>query len=60
MSGKLEECTLFYFLQQLKQHPAFMTEFDPSQPLSPEMEALQALKYESESPDCKYGCSQQW
>ena len=33
-------------VEELKQHPAFMTEFDPSKPMSPEMEALIALKYE--------------
>lgn len=34
------------------QHPFFMDSFevDPNQPLTPELEALQALKYESENP----------
>jgi len=27
-------------------HPAFMSEFDPSKPMSPELEALVNLKYE--------------
>jgi tetratricopeptide (TPR) repeat protein len=36
---------------ELKQHPAFMTEFDETQPMSPAMEALQVLKYQSESTD---------
>lgn len=36
----------FVNVQELKQHPAFMTEYDPSAPMSPEMEGLIALKYE--------------
>ncbi|ESN92960.1 hypothetical protein HELRODRAFT_189633 [Helobdella robusta] len=37
--------------EEMKQHPAFMTEFDESKPMSPAMEALQVLKYESQSCD---------
>ncbi len=37
------------YLQELNQHPAFIKEFDPSKPMSPAMEALMALKYESDS-----------
>ena len=40
--------------QELKYHPAFMTEFDPSQEMSPEMEGLQQLKYESDSAYSEY------
>lgn len=40
--------------QELKKHPAFMTEFDPSQEMSPELEGLQQLKYESDSKECMY------
>lgn len=36
--------------EELKNHPAFMKEVDWSKPLSPEMEGLMALKYESENP----------
>lgn len=37
--------------EELKQHPAFMTEIDYSKPLSPMVEGLQALKYDSEQSD---------
>ena len=30
-----------------------MTEFDPSQPMTPEMEGMIAMKYESESAESK-------
>lgn len=35
---------------ELESHPAFLKEIDPSKPLHPALEALQALKYESEDP----------
>lgn len=35
---------------ELENHPAFLKEVDPSKPLHPALEALQALKYESEDP----------
>ncbi|KAL5021245.1 hypothetical protein ScPMuIL_000400 [Solemya velum] len=35
-------------VHELKQHPAFLEEIDYSQPLSPDIEALMALKFESE------------
>ena len=35
--------------QELNEHPAFMSQFDASQPMSAAMEGLQALKYESDS-----------
>lgn len=40
-------------LEELASHPAFMKEVDPSQPLSPEMEGLMRLKYESDDPVAK-------
>jgi len=39
-----------YLLQDLTNHPAFMTEVDWSKPLTPELEALMRLKYEDENP----------
>lgn len=37
-------------IEDLTNHPAFMTEVDWSKPLTPELEALMALKYEDENP----------
>jgi hypothetical protein len=37
--------------QELKKHPAFMTEYDASKPMSPALEGLQALMYQSDSND---------
>ena len=42
---------MVFVLKEMKQHPAFMTEFDESKPLTPALEALQILKYESPSND---------
>ena len=39
-----------FLLQDLTNHPAFMTEVDWSKPLTPELEALMKLKYEDENP----------
>merc|ERR1712227_92216 len=39
--------------EELKNHPAFMKDFDPSQELSPSMEGLMKLKYETEDADDK-------
>ncbi|KAK2154532.1 hypothetical protein LSH36_266g03024 [Paralvinella palmiformis] len=50
MSGALPyDKTVDELVTELKRHPAFMTEFDPSQEMSPELEGLQQLKYESDS-----------
>ena len=35
--------------QELNQHPAFMQKIDLSKPLTPEVEGLMAMKYESDS-----------
>ena len=35
-------------VQELKTHPAFMDEIDPSQPLSAATEGMMAMKYESD------------
>lgn len=35
-------------VEELCNHPAFMTEWDPSKPMTPAMEALMALKYDTE------------
>lgn len=32
--------------QDIDNHPAFMKEWDPSKPMTPELEALISLKYE--------------
>ncbi|XP_025110021.1 tetratricopeptide repeat protein 4-like [Pomacea canaliculata] len=40
-------------IQELQNHPAFLKEVDWSKPLSPEMEALMAIKYESENPKAR-------
>lgn len=32
--------------QEMDNHPAFMTEWDPSKPMTPDLEALIQLKYE--------------
>ena len=45
-----------YHLQELKQHPVFMTEFDETKPMSEAMEGLQALKYESNDNDGGFLC----
>jgi len=45
------EQTLDELIEELKQHPAFMTEIDATKPLHPALEGLQALKYESDSND---------
>ncbi|KAL4236928.1 Tetratricopeptide repeat protein 4 [Mactra antiquata] len=37
-------------LEELDNHPAFMKEWDPSKPLSSDMEGLMRLKYECEDP----------
>ncbi|XP_052090361.1 tetratricopeptide repeat protein 4-like isoform X3 [Mytilus californianus] len=37
-------------IEDLANHPAFMTEVDWSKPLTPELEALMKLKYEDENP----------
>jgi len=39
------------FYEELKQHPAFMTDHDPSKPLPEALEGLQAMKYQSDSCD---------
>lgn len=39
-----------FTLDDLTNHPAFMTEVDWSKPLTPELEALMRLKYEDEDP----------
>lgn len=36
-------------LQELKDHPAFITQIDESKPLPPLLEGLQSLMYESDS-----------
>ena len=35
-------------------------DFDPSKPMSPAMEALQILKYDSDSAECEYFNSIYW
>nr|KAG5695983.1 hypothetical protein BaRGS_023362 [Batillaria attramentaria] len=45
-----DDRTIDEIAEELKNHPAFMTDVDWSKPLSPEMEGLMALKYESENP----------
>lgn len=40
-------------LEDLENHPAFMQEWDPSKPITPEMEGLMRLKYECEDPVAK-------
>jgi len=37
--------------EELKQHPAFMTDYDSTKPLPEALEGLQALKYQSDSSD---------
>ncbi|XP_045158938.2 tetratricopeptide repeat protein 4-like [Mercenaria mercenaria] len=49
----LEGKTFEQQLEELDNHPAFMKEWDPSKPLSDEMEGLMRLKYESEDPTAK-------
>lgn len=39
------------FYDELKQHPAFMTEYDSTKPLPAALEGLQAVKYESDNCD---------
>jgi len=39
------------FYEELKQHPAFMTDYDLTKPLPAALEGLQAMKYPSESCD---------
>lgn len=39
------------FYEELKQHPAFMTEYDSTKPLPEALEGLQALKYQSNNCD---------
>ena len=39
------------FYDQLKQHPAFMTDYDSTKPLPEALEGLQAMKYQSDSCD---------
>ena len=37
-----------YYLQELQNHPAFMKEFDVTKPMSPALEGLMALKYDTD------------
>jgi len=39
------------FYEELKQHPAFMTDYDSTKPLPEALEGLQAMKYQSDSSD---------
>ena len=39
------------FYEELKQHPAFMTDYDLTKPLPEALEGLQAMKYQSDSCD---------
>lgn len=39
------------FYEELKQHPAFMTDYDSTKPLPEALEGLQAMKYQSDSCD---------
>jgi hypothetical protein len=43
--------------QELKKHPAFMTDYDETKPMSPALEGLQALKYQSDSNDGMMACT---
>ncbi|KAH9495453.1 Tetratricopeptide repeat protein 4 [Bulinus truncatus] len=45
--------TIDEIVEELKNHPAFMTEIDWSKPLPPEIEGLMQLKYESENPTAR-------
>uniref|UniRef100_A0A2C9LA05 Cns1/TTC4 wheel domain-containing protein n=1 Tax=Biomphalaria glabrata TaxID=6526 RepID=A0A2C9LA05_BIOGL len=45
--------TIDEIAEELKNHPAFMTEIDWSKPLPPEIEGLMQLKYESENPTAR-------
>lgn len=46
----LNKTLYFTYPQELKNHPAFMTDIDWSKPLPPEIEGLMQLKYETANP----------
>lgn len=50
---ELEDKSFEEQLQELENHPAFMQEWDPSKPVTAEMEGLMRLKYECEDPTAK-------
>ncbi|XP_059139193.1 tetratricopeptide repeat protein 4-like isoform X2 [Physella acuta] len=45
--------TIDEIAEELKNHPAFMTDIDWSKPLPPEIEGLMQLKYETENPTAR-------
>ena len=45
------DMTVDEFYEELKQHPAFMTDYDPTKPLPEALEGLQAVKYQSDRCD---------
>ncbi|CAL1547413.1 unnamed protein product [Lymnaea stagnalis] len=47
--------TIDEIVEELKSHPAFMTDIDWSKPLPPEIEGLMQLKYECENPTARAG-----
>jgi len=48
---KVEDMSVDEFYEELKQHPAFMTDYDSTQPLPEALEGLQAIKYQSDNCD---------
>ncbi|XP_029644404.1 tetratricopeptide repeat protein 4 [Octopus sinensis] len=52
-TAETEDKSIEEIIAELETHPAFLKEIDPSKPLHPAVEALQALKYESENPFMK-------
>jgi len=49
--SRIADMSVDEFYEELKQHPAFMTDVDSTKPLPEALEALQAMKYQSDSPD---------
>jgi len=49
--SKIADMSVDEFYEELKQHPAFMTDIDTTKPLPEALEALQAMKYQSDSAD---------
>ena len=47
----IADMTVDEFYEELKQHPAFMTDYDSTKPLPEALEGLQAVKYQSDNCD---------
>jgi len=49
--SRIADMSVDEFYEELKQHPAFMTDYDSTKPLPEALEGLQAMKYQSDSCD---------